>query len=158
MPDRKLMFPPEYLGGLYLTRNSGTSITVGPGACFIPGLSTVVETLTSITVSGLSLTPSTTYYIYFTAVAGTPTVTVETVAPVAPYRSNARTRTGDSSKRLLGSFTTDGTGAVPSFPETAPEVATREEVEAKADNTKMVTPYGLTNFGSKFASLLKAGI
>jgi hypothetical protein len=83
---------------------SATSIKLGTGSAYIPGITTSIKVVTPITLSGLTLTAATWYYLYLYDNAGTPAIELVTTAPAAPYVGTARTKTGDTSRRFVGSF------------------------------------------------------
>lgn len=104
-----------YIDGLKMVWNSGTSISVTSGAAFIPSLYKNLPSTSTLTLSGLSLSASTWYHVYLYLNAGTPTIECVTTAPDAPYYGTARSKTGDTSRRYLGSVCTDGSGNILQF-------------------------------------------
>jgi hypothetical protein len=104
-----------YIDGLKMAWNSATSISVTSGSAFIPSLSKCLPNPSTLTLSGLTLTPSTWYHVYLYSNAGTPAIECVTTAPAAAYNGTARTKTGDTSRRYLGSVLTDASGNIFSF-------------------------------------------
>jgi len=107
--------PPGYIDGLRMTWVSGTAITVTSGAAYIPSLGRAVRVNAAVAKAGLVLTASTWYHVYLYLNAGVPDVELSTTAPAAPYNGTARTKTGDTSRRYVGSVMTDATGAIYAF-------------------------------------------
>lgn len=105
----------DYVSGLVLAWISGTSISVSAGACYVPSLGYVLAFPATVTKSGLSLTASTWYHVYGYLNGSTPDVEVVTAAPSSIYNGRARTKTGDTSRRYLGSVLTNSSGAVIRF-------------------------------------------
>lgn len=99
-----------YIDGLKMVWDSATSISVTSGAAFIPSLSKCLPSPSTLTLSGLTLTASTWYHVYFYSNAGTPAIECVTTAPAAPYSGTARTKTGDTSRRYVGSVVTNASG------------------------------------------------
>ncbi len=99
--------PPGYIDGLVLTWVNGTAITVTSGAAYIPSLSRVLRAPSDIAKTGLSLAASTWYHVYLFLNGSTPDIEIVTTAPSATYNGGARTKTGDTSRRYLGSVRTD---------------------------------------------------
>jgi hypothetical protein len=106
---------PGYIDGMRMQWVSGTSITVTSGTCYIPSVGANVNFLTSITKAGLVLTPSVFYHLYGYLNSGVPDIEIVTTAPSSPYNGTARTKTGDTTRRYLGSILTDAAGNINSF-------------------------------------------
>jgi hypothetical protein len=109
-----LVQPKGYIDGLKLEWVSGTQIRVTTGAAYVPGPKRIAE-LTSAVVLTPSLSASTWYHVYLTVISGAVNVEAVTTAPAAPYNGNARAKTGDTSRRYLGSVKTDGSSAIIQF-------------------------------------------
>lgn len=107
--------PPDYISGLKMVWGSANSLSVTSGAAFISSLGRVLRSTSTLTLSGLSLTASTWYHIYLYDNAGTAAIECVTTAPAAPYFGTARAKTGDTSRRYVGSVKTDGSGNVLQF-------------------------------------------
>lgn len=104
-----------YIDGLQLIWNSVNSVSFTSGTAAIPSLGALLRFPSAITKSGLSLAASTFYHTYGFSNSGTPDVEITTTAPSAPYLGAARTKTGDTSRRYLGSFLTDASGFIHQF-------------------------------------------
>lgn len=109
------LLPQGCIDGLKMVWVSGTALTVTSGAAYIPSLGKVLRATADIAKTGLSLTASTWYHAYLYSNAGTPDVEIVTTAPAAPYNGTARSKTGDSSRRYVGSVLTDTSGAIYNF-------------------------------------------
>jgi len=95
--------------------NSATSISVTNGACYIQGSSAVISFPSTLTLSSLTLTAATLYHVYAYLNAGVPAIEIVTTAPAAAYSGTARSKTGDTSRRYLGSLYAAATNAVTQF-------------------------------------------
>jgi hypothetical protein len=104
----------DYMKGLKLVRVSGTGLTVTTGAAYIPGLTSVLQVPSNIFKTGLSLSVSTWYHVYLCSNGGTPDIELSATAP-AVYQGGARQKTGDTSRRYLGSVKTDGSANLLNF-------------------------------------------
>lgn len=109
------LLPPGYIDGLKMVWVSGTALTVSSGAAYIPSLGNVERAASDIAKTGLSLTASAWYHVYLFDNSGTPSVEVVTTAPSATYNGTARTKTGDTSRRYVGSVKTDASSNIIRF-------------------------------------------
>ena len=112
LPIDSLQLPPGYIDGLKMVWVSGTALTVTSGAAYIEGSGKVLRATADIAKTGLSLSASTWYHVYLYSNAGTPDIEIVTTAPAASYNGTARSKTGDSSRRYLGSVLIDASGNV----------------------------------------------
>lgn len=106
--------PAGYIDGLKMEWVSGTQIRFTSGSAYIPSLGRALALTAALTKSP-SLAASTWYHAYLYSNAGTPDVEVTTTAPDTPYNGTARTKTGDTSRRYIGSFRTSSSSAIFSF-------------------------------------------
>lgn len=109
------IIPAGYIDGLKMVWNSATSISVTSGTCYIQASNAVISFPSTLTLSGLSLTASTWYHLYGYLNSGTPAIELVTTAPAAAYSGTARSKTGDTSRRYLGSILSDASGNVANF-------------------------------------------
>jgi hypothetical protein len=104
--------------GLVLEWVSTSSIKVKKGAAYVPSVGTnsnnLVVVSADITVTSISLGNSTWGHVYLYDNAGTAAVEVVTTAPVI-YFATVYQKTGDTSRRYLGSVRTDGSGNIYRF-------------------------------------------
>lgn len=101
------------LAGAKMIWNSATGVSVGVGLCYAQN-GDFINITSALTASGLSLSASTWYHIYVYLSAGTPAMEVVTTLPVA-WKGNAYSKTGDTSRRYIGSIKTDASGNVYKF-------------------------------------------
>ncbi len=106
--------PAGYIDGLKMEWVSGTQIRFTSGSAYIPSLGRALALAAAVTKTP-TLAANTWYHNYVYDNAGSTDVEVSTTVPAAPYNGTARAKTGDSSRRYIGSFRTDGTGAIISF-------------------------------------------
>lgn len=104
-----------YIQGLIPTWNSANSITVGTGVAWIPGISKSIKVSSPITLSGLTLSAATWYYIYLYDNAGTPAIEFVTDAPSTPYSGHARTKTGDNTRRFIAALRVQESNSIRKF-------------------------------------------
>lgn len=104
-----------YIDGLIPTWNSATSLSLSAGSAYIPGLAKNKTLAAPLTLSGLSLTASTWYYLYLYDNAGTAALELVTTAPAAPYSGNAMTKNGDTSRRFVFAVKTNASGGLMRF-------------------------------------------
>lgn len=109
-----LVQPKGYIDGLKLEWVSGTQVRITTGAAYVPGPKRIAELTTAVTLTP-SLSASTWYHVYLTVVGSTVSAEAVTTAPAAPYTGTARAKTGDTSRRYVGSFKTDASGTIIQF-------------------------------------------
>jgi hypothetical protein len=107
--------PTDYISGLKLIWNSATSISVGTGSAVIPSTGKLETVSATLTLSSLVLSASTFYHVYLYDNAGTPAIECVTTAPATAYQGTARAKTGDTTRRYLGSVLTDASGNIANF-------------------------------------------
>lgn len=100
----------RFISGLNLTIGTN-SLTVGVGSAVIPSSGEVLDVATAISLNITAPTAGTWYHVYLYSNGGTPAVEYVTAAPTA-YAYPAHTKTGDTSRRYLGSFRVDSAGTV----------------------------------------------
>ena len=108
-------WPSDYISGLKLIWNSATSISIGTGEAVIPSTGLLENVASTLMLSSLSLTASTFYHVYLFDNAGTPTIECVTTAPATAYQGTARAKTGDNTRRYVGSVCTDPSGNILNF-------------------------------------------
>lgn len=95
-----------YIDGLTMQWVSGTALTVTTGTAYIESEQRLIPVTSAIAKTGLSLSASTWYHVYLYLNAGTPDIEIVTTAPASPYSGTARSKTGDTSRRYVGSVLT----------------------------------------------------
>jgi len=116
------LLSPDYISGFRLIWNSASSLSVTTGAAFISSLSRVVRSGSTLSLTGLVLTASSWYHIYLYLNAGVPAIECVTTTPDSPYFGTARAKTGDASRRYIGSIVTDSSSNITSFKSDGGEV------------------------------------
>ena len=104
-----------YIDGLRMEWVSGTSLRVTGGAAYVPGLNGILGVESPITKSGLSLSANTWYHLYLYRNGGSADIEISATDPAAPYSGAARTKTGDNTRRYIGSIRTVASGEVARF-------------------------------------------
>lgn len=94
---------PGFIQGLRLVYTAANALRVDPGAATIQSLNYPVNVAAAIAKTGLTLTAATWYHVYLFMNGSTPDIEVVTTAPTAAYHGTARSKTGDTSRRYLGS-------------------------------------------------------
>lgn len=124
------LLPKGYIDGLQMQWVSGTALTVSSGAAYIEGSSKVLRATSAIAKTGLSLSASTWYHVYLYDNAGTPDIEIVTTAPDSPYYGTARSKTGDASRRYIGSIVSTNAGLVTSFSQQGGIIKYQEQTAA----------------------------
>lgn len=119
----RMLTPKGSIDGLKLEWVSGTSLRVTSGSAYIQSLGYAIDMPAAITKSSLSLTASTWYHVYLFDNAGTPDIEIVITAPASAYSGTARSKSGDTSRRYLGSVLTDGSAAIINFLQAGMKVA-----------------------------------
>jgi hypothetical protein len=104
----------DTISGLQLLWVSATALTVRTGFAVLPN-GVRVKVSSAIAKTSLSLSASTWYHVYLYLNSGTPDIEIVTTAPASPYIGTARAKTGDTSRRYLGSARTDASGNIYPF-------------------------------------------
>lgn len=99
--------------GAKMIWNSATSISLGEGSLFAEN-GDFIQITSTLTLSSLSLSASTWYHLYAYLSSGSPAVELITTAPTT-WKGTAQSKTGDTSRRYVGSVLTDGSGNIYSF-------------------------------------------
>lgn len=106
--------PKGYIDGLRMTWVSGTQIQVSAGSAYVPGAKRIAE-LSAATTLTLSLAANTWYHVYISVSGSLVGVEAVNTAPSAPYYGCSRTKSGDTSRRYIGSFRTLASSAIAKF-------------------------------------------
>ncbi|XTQ92546.1 hypothetical protein ACQR5W_11535 [Xanthomonas sacchari] len=109
-----LVQPKGYIDGLRMVWVSGTQMQITAGAAYIPGPKRIVELSAAVTKTP-ALSASTWYHMYLYLNGTTPDIEVTTTAPAAAYYGTARAKTGDSSRRYIGSIRTTSSSQIINF-------------------------------------------
>lgn len=104
-----------HIDGLKMLWVGTNAITVTNGEAYIEGSSGVLAFSSSVAVTGISLGNNVWGHVYAYSNAGTPAIEIVTAAPAAPYSGTARSKTGDTSRRYIGSVRTNGSGQIYKF-------------------------------------------
>lgn len=107
--------PPGYIDGLKMVWVSGTALTVTSGAAYIQSLGRVLRVPSDIAKTALTLSASTWYHVYLFFNGAAADFELSTTAPAVPYNGTARAKTGDTSRRYVGSVLTDASGNICNF-------------------------------------------
>lgn len=102
----------QYIEGLIFNCLDGVTFSCSSGSAYVPSLGRVVRvsSASSTTLSGLPV--GAWYHAYLYETSGSGAIEFVATAPSAPYDGSARTKSGDSSRRYLGSFRTNTSGGV----------------------------------------------
>lgn len=106
---------PGYIDGLKLRRVGARDLTVTTGSAYIPSVGANVNVTSDIAKTSITFTASVFNHIYLFLNSGIPDYEVSTTAPSTPYNGVARTKTGDPSRRYLGSVLVDGSSNMYGF-------------------------------------------
>lgn len=105
----------DYISGLVPTWVSATAINITPGNAYIESLGRIYVSSATISLTGLTTTATTWYYLYLYDNAGTPAVEISITAPAAPYMGTARSKSADTSRRFLGAIKTAAANTIIRF-------------------------------------------
>jgi hypothetical protein len=105
------LIPDDYISGLKMVWVSNTSISVSSGAAVLASTGSLLTNTGTLTLTP-SLAASTFYHVYLYNNAGTAAIEAVTTAPDAAYFGTARAKTGDTSRRYIGSVLTDASGNI----------------------------------------------
>ena len=97
-------FPPDYISGFRLSRGGANTLVVTSGTAYIQSLGRPVDYAGGTT--SVPTGTNTWYHVYTTGAGLIVTATV----PAAPYFGTARSQTGFTSRRYIGSVRTDASG------------------------------------------------
>lgn len=100
------------ISGLELQWVSTTAVDITTGSAYVQSVEKIVQVPATISLTGLSLGNSAWGYVYLIDAT---TAECNTTAPAAPYAGNARSKTGDTSRRFLGTVRTDSSGNIYQF-------------------------------------------
>ncbi|HHA2680127.1 hypothetical protein [Stenotrophomonas maltophilia] len=92
--------------GLRMEYVGPASLRVSSGSAWILSLKRAIEIPSAITLSGLSLVADTWYHLYLYLNGATPAIELVATAPAAAYSGSARAKSGDTSRRYIGSVKT----------------------------------------------------
>ena len=104
-----------YIDGFRMVWNSGTSVTFESGAAVIQSTGSLLRSPTPITKSSLSLPVSAFSHCYAYSNSGTPDIEISSTGPAAAFFGTARSKTGDPTRRYIGSLLADASGQVLNF-------------------------------------------
>jgi hypothetical protein len=108
------LIPADYISGLKMAWVSSTSVSVSSGAAVLSSTGSPLTNTGTLTLSP-SLAAATFYHVYLYNNAGTAAIEAVTTAPAAAYFGTARAKTGDTSRRYLGSFLTNSSSQIIKF-------------------------------------------
>lgn len=118
-PDRissdYLSIPKDYISGFRVEWLSSNSLMVGTGAAYVPSIDRILTFASSITKSSISLTSDSWFHIYIFNNSGTPDFEVVSTVPSSEYFGTARTKSGDNSRRYIGSVRTIAAASIAKF-------------------------------------------
>lgn len=100
---------PSFHDGL-LIHTDGQDVVISEGIATIPALGYPVQLLLPATVTIPSVNNQWYHLYLYVDAAGAAKVEAVTTAPSAPYYGFARSKTGDRTRRYIGSVRTDGSG------------------------------------------------
>lgn len=142
---------PGYIDGLQLQWVSATALTVSSGTAYIEGLGYAYQVASPIAKTSLSLSASTWYHVYLYDNAGTPDFELSTTVPASPYNGTARSKTGDTSRRYVGSILTNASSAITNFVQDGNEINYRTNVGGTLRILSSGVSTTLTDVSASFA-------
>lgn len=115
-----LVQPKGYIDGLRMVWVSSSQVRILSGCAYVPSVKRIVE-LSSGATKSVPSAPNTWYHLYLFVSSGVADFEVSTTTPSSPYYGTARTKSGDASRRYLGSVRTSGSGDVYKFKQSSPD-------------------------------------
>lgn len=109
-----ISYDPSLIYGAEVEYVSGGSYRVTPGSFYIPSIDSVVTFSSAVTKSP-SLPVNQYLHVYGFVNAGSVDFEAVTTAPSAPYFGAARTKSGDTSRRYLGTLKIGADGSIFNF-------------------------------------------
>ncbi|WP_313116203.1 hypothetical protein [Stenotrophomonas indicatrix] len=106
--------PAGYIDGLKMEYVAPGQIRFTSGSAFIPSLGRALALPSALTKT-LTLSANTWYHNFLYSNSGVADVETVTTLPDTPYSGTARAKSGDTSRRYIGSFRTDSSGAIFNF-------------------------------------------
>lgn len=106
---------PGFIDGLKMEYVAANQLRVTSGSAYVPSLGYAINVAAAITKTGLTLTANTWYHVYLYMNGSTPDIEVVTTAPAVPYSGTARAKTGDTTRRYLGSIRTIAANTIAAF-------------------------------------------
>lgn len=106
--------PKGQIDGLKMEWVSPSQIRVTSGSAYVPGAERIAELATAVTLTP-SIGANAWGHVYLLVSGTTTGVEAVTTAPAAAYSGTARAKTGDTSRRYIGSFRTDAAGSIRPF-------------------------------------------
>lgn len=103
----------RFLDGLDLVWGV-SSISASPGGAYIPSLGRALEVSAALSLSLTGLTSGTFYHVYLFESSGVPALELSATAPLAAA-TGGFVKTGDTSRRYIGSVLASGTTSVYKF-------------------------------------------
>lgn len=105
----------NFISGFRMKWNASNNISISEGAAYIPSLSRVVKLPSQVTIPGITLPAASWAHLYLYESSGVGAIEYSSTAPSAPYSGTARTKTGDTSRRYIGSVRTIAANQVARF-------------------------------------------
>lgn len=124
------LFGVNYISGLVLEWVSANSLRINPGLAALPS-GQVIRVTSAITLSSMSLVAGTWYHLYLYLSGTTPTVEYVTTNPTAAYLGMARTKTGATTHRYIGSVYAMATNTLFNFLQSGNIIFYRENLTSK---------------------------
>lgn len=102
-----------HIDGVKITRNHATGTSVESGQLYTQS-GDFIHITGSISQTHTGLITGSFYHIYAYLNSGTPNIEYSQTAPIT-YEGIAKSKTGDTSRRYIGTFKVDGTGSIYDF-------------------------------------------
>lgn len=132
--------------------SDGLTVTMGSGSCYLPNTRRLISDGSS-SVTLVNPTVSTWYFAYaYEASPGIAGLELSPVAPDVPYGSTARTKTGDSTRRYIGSVYVQSTGLIRPFRMLNSETLGRKVLFSASSAAGSVPIPALLNFTNSTAT------
>lgn len=165
--------PDGYIDGFKLSYSGAGQVSVSSGNAYVPSVGGIVSALPS--APSVSVGTNAFGHVYLRADGSTE---VDSTSPSAAYSGTARTKTGDSSCRYLGTVLTDSLGDVYMFMHVGAQItymvtlenapfrvlangqqttAATVSVASIVPTTSSIANFGITNIDAAVAALINSG-
>lgn len=104
-----------FIEGLRMEYVSGNSLRFSSGAAYIESAGEVLSSPVAVTKTGISLVASAMYHCYIYKNGASVDFEISGSVPATPYIGTARSKTGDTSRRYIGSFKTGASASIIKF-------------------------------------------
>lgn len=109
-------FSTGYIDGFRISYSGASSLTISAGSAYIPATNKIATVVNPIVKSGITAPANTWLHCYlFESSPGVYDIEIVTTVPSAQYSATARTKSGDTSRRYIGSALSSSANTITKF-------------------------------------------